>query len=119
MTKSQTITVDEYIAKQSPDMQRVLQKLRELICAELPPEASEKISYGMPTFYLKQNLIHYAAFKDHIGIFPQPQCIDAIPEAAPYRSGKGTLRFESDRELPWDLIKKLVQQRLQETAVPL
>jgi uncharacterized protein YdhG (YjbR/CyaY superfamily) len=110
------MTVDEYIASQSPEIQGLLQKLRQTIRSELPPDAKEKIAYGMPTFYLKHNLIHFAAFKDHIGLFPQPECIDAMPELAPYRSGKGTLRFGLDKELPWELIRKIVRTRLSEES---
>jgi uncharacterized protein YdhG (YjbR/CyaY superfamily) len=107
-------TIDEYIAGFEPEIQKTLNELREFIRAEAP-EAAEKISYGMPTFYLNGNLVHFAAFKDHYGFFPNPSGIDAFEEElAPYRSGKGTLRFPLDEEIPWDIIKRVVQFRVKE-----
>jgi uncharacterized protein YdhG (YjbR/CyaY superfamily) len=86
-------TIDEYIETFEPKIQKTLREIRSFIKAEVP-EAAEKISYGMPTFYLNGNLVHFAAFKDHYGFFPGPSGIDAFEkELAPYRSGKGTLRF--------------------------
>jgi uncharacterized protein YdhG (YjbR/CyaY superfamily) len=69
----------------------------------------------MPTFYLNGNLVHFAAFKDHYGFFPNPSGIDAFEkELAPYRSGKGTLRFPIDKPIPWDIIQKVIQFRIKE-----
>ncbi|MDR1897851.1 MAG: DUF1801 domain-containing protein, partial [Prevotellaceae bacterium] len=80
-------TVDEYIAGFSPEIQKTLNEIRNFIKSEVP-EATEKISYGMPTFYLKGNLIHFAAFKDHYGFFPSPSGIDQFEkELTPYRTG--------------------------------
>jgi uncharacterized protein YdhG (YjbR/CyaY superfamily) len=67
--------IDEYIASFDSEIQKTLNELRNFIKAEAP-EAIEKISYGMPTFYLKGNLVHFAAFKDHYGFFPGPSGID-------------------------------------------
>jgi uncharacterized protein YdhG (YjbR/CyaY superfamily) len=107
-------TIDAYISRFEPEIQKTLNELREFIRAEVP-EAAEKISYGMPTFYLNGNLVHFAAFKDHYGFFPSPSGIDAFEEElAPYRSGKGTLRFPLDEEIPWDIIKRVVQFRVKE-----
>jgi uncharacterized protein YdhG (YjbR/CyaY superfamily) len=107
-------TIDEYIAGFPPEIQKGLIEIRNFIRSEAP-EAAEKISYGMPTFYLKGNLIHFAAFKDHYGIFPGPSGIDqAEKELSPYRTGKGTLRFELHKELPWDTIRKVIQFRKDE-----
>ncbi|MDR1894012.1 MAG: DUF1801 domain-containing protein [Spirochaetales bacterium] len=107
-------TIDEYIAGFSPEIQKTLIKIRNFIKSEAP-EALEKISYGMPAFYLKGNLIHFAAFKDHYGLFPGPSGIDQFEkELSPYRTGKGTLRFELNKELPWDIIKKIIQFRKNE-----
>jgi uncharacterized protein YdhG (YjbR/CyaY superfamily) len=107
-------TIDEYIAGFNPEIQMTLNELRNFIKSEVP-EATEKISYGMPTFYLNGNLVHFAAFKDHYGFFPSPSGIDKFEkELAPYRSGKGTLRFPLDKPIPWEIIKKVIQFRVKE-----
>ncbi|MDR1094963.1 MAG: DUF1801 domain-containing protein [Spirochaetaceae bacterium] len=107
-------TIDEYIETFKPEIQKTLNEIRNFIKTEVP-EATEKISYGMPTFYLNGNLVHFAAFKDHYGFFPSPSGIDAFEEElAPYRSGKGTLRFPIDKPVPWDIIQKVVQFRVKE-----
>jgi uncharacterized protein YdhG (YjbR/CyaY superfamily) len=109
-------TIDAYIAQFSPEIQARLQELRNCIKAEAP-DATEKIAYGMPTFYLNGNLVHFAAFKDHYGFFPSPSGIDEFEkELAPYRTGKGTLRFPLDKPFPWELIKRVVQFRMAENA---
>ena len=107
-------TIEEYIETFEPKIQKVLNEIRDFIKAEVP-EATEKISYGMPTFYLNGNLVHFAAFKDHYGFFPSPSGIDAFEkELAPYRSGKGTLHFSIEKPIPWEIIKKVVQFRVNE-----
>jgi uncharacterized protein YdhG (YjbR/CyaY superfamily) len=107
-------TIDEYISTFPVDMQKTLQEIRNFIKTEIP-EATEKISYGIPTFYLNGNLVHFAAFKDHYGFFPSPSGIDEFEkELEPYRTGKGTLRFELDKPLPWDIIKKVIRFRIKE-----
>jgi uncharacterized protein YdhG (YjbR/CyaY superfamily) len=104
-------TIDEYIAAFPPDIQQTLSELRAFIKEEVP-EATEKISYGMPTFYLNGNLLHFAAFKDHYSLFPAPSGIEPfIDELSPYRTGKGTLSFSLDKPLPWELIRKVVRFR--------
>jgi uncharacterized protein YdhG (YjbR/CyaY superfamily) len=106
--------IDEYIKTFEPEVQKVLNEIRNFIKAEVPA-ATEKIAYGMPTFYLNGNLVHFAAFKDHYGFFPSPSGIDAFEkELAPYRSGKGTLRFPIEKPVPWEVIKKVVQFRAEE-----
>jgi uncharacterized protein YdhG (YjbR/CyaY superfamily) len=107
-------TIDEYIESFEPEIKKTLTEIRNFIKKEIP-EATEKIAYGMPTFYLNGNLVHFAAFKDHYGFFPGPSGIDAFEkELAPYRSGKGTLRFPLDKPIPWEIIKKVVQFRKKE-----
>jgi uncharacterized protein YdhG (YjbR/CyaY superfamily) len=107
-------TIDEYIKSFPSDIQRTLNDLYEFIKAEVP-EATEKISYGMPTFYLNGNLIHFAAFKDHYSLFPAPSGIEQfIDELRVYRTGKGTLSFPFDTPLPWELIRKVVKFRKEE-----
>jgi uncharacterized protein YdhG (YjbR/CyaY superfamily) len=107
-------TIDEYIKNFLPDIQQTLSELRAFIQAEVP-EATEKISYGMPTFYLNGNLLHFAAFKDHYSLFPAPSGIEQfIDELKSYRTGKGTLSFSLDKPLPWELIRKVVKFRKEE-----
>jgi uncharacterized protein YdhG (YjbR/CyaY superfamily) len=110
-------TMDEYIAGFSPDIQKTLNEIRIFIKLEVP-EATEKISYGMPTFYLKGNLIHFAAFKDHYSFFPTPSGMDAFEKKlAHYRTGKATLRFPLNEPLPWDIIKKIVKFRVEANKI--
>ena len=107
-------TIDDYIAQFPPEIRNRLRELRDFIKAEAPG-AAEKIAYGMPTFYLNGNLVHFAAFKDHYGFFPSPSGIEQFEkELAPYKTGKGTLRFSKDEPFPWEIIKKVVQFRLTE-----
>jgi uncharacterized protein YdhG (YjbR/CyaY superfamily) len=108
-------TIDEYIETFEPEIQKTLGKIRAFIKKEVP-EATEKISYGMPTFYLNGNLIHFAAFSDHYSIFPCPSGVDKAfeRELIPHRTGKGTLWFRIDKPIPWDLVKKVVQFRVKE-----
>jgi len=107
-------TIDDYIETFEPKIKKTLIEIRNFIKGEVP-EATEKISYGMPTFYLYGNLIHFAAFKDHYSIFPSPSGIDAFEEElAPYRSGKGTLSFPIGKPIPWDIIQRVLQFRFKE-----
>jgi uncharacterized protein YdhG (YjbR/CyaY superfamily) len=107
-------TIDEYIETFEPAIQKTLREIRAFVKAQAPG-AAEKIAYGMPTFYLKGNLIHFAAFKDHYGFYPSPSGIDAFEdELAPYRTGKGTLRFPLDAPLPWDILGRVIQFRVRE-----
>jgi uncharacterized protein YdhG (YjbR/CyaY superfamily) len=107
-------TIDEYIETFAPSIQQTLSEIRNFIKREVP-EATEKISYGMPTFYLNGNLVHFAAFKDHYGFFPSPSGIDAFEkELALYRTGKGTLQFPLNKPIPWDIIQKVIQFRVKE-----
>ncbi|MDR2825072.1 MAG: DUF1801 domain-containing protein [Prevotellaceae bacterium] len=109
-------TIDEYIMGFEPVIQKTLNELRNFIKTEAP-EATEKISYGMPTFYLKGNLVHFAAFKDHYGFFPSPSGINEFAEElAPYRTGKGTLCFPFNKPIPWDILKKVIQYRVEENS---
>ena len=106
--------IDEYIAQFQFEKQVVLEQIRNTI-QQAAPEAKEAIKYGMPTFVLNGNLIHFAAFKNHIGFYPSPSGIDAfIDELAVYRTGKGTIQFPLDKPIPFDLITKVVEFRVQE-----
>jgi uncharacterized protein YdhG (YjbR/CyaY superfamily) len=107
-------SIDEYIATFPEDIQKVLQEIRSTIKAAAP-DAVEKISYQMPTFYQKGNVVHFAAFKNHIGFYPAPSGIETFAdELASYQSGKGTLQFPIDKPLPLELITRIVQFRVAE-----
>lgn len=105
------ITIDEYIAMFPKEIQKTLNELRATIKAAAP-EAKEKISYQMPTFDLKGNLVHFAAHKNHIGFYPQPSGIQAFKdELSIYESSKGAVQFPLDKPLPLGLISKIVKFR--------
>jgi len=112
--KTGSVSVDEYIAACPKDIQVMLKELRATIKAAAP-DAEEKISYQIPTFYLKGNLVHFGAFKDHIGFFPTPSGIEAFKtELSVYKGAKGTVQFPIDRPLPLKLVDKIVKFRVAE-----
>ncbi|OGO11597.1 MAG: hypothetical protein A2Y53_07090 [Chloroflexi bacterium RBG_16_47_49] len=105
-------SIDEYIATFPEEIQKKLEDLRATIKAAAP-EAQEKISYQMPTFYLQGNLVHFAAYKNHIGFYPAPRGIEAFKnELAAYDGSKGTVKFPLDKPLPLDLVSKIVKYRV-------
>ncbi|NWL88473.1 hypothetical protein DMN77_12925 [Paenibacillus sp. 79R4] len=107
-------SIDHYIATFPPDIQEILEKIRQVI-REAAPEAVEKISYQMPTFAQQGNVVHIAAFKNHIGFYPAPSGIDEFEqELAPYKAGKGTIQFPFGQPIPYDLITKIVKFRVSE-----
>ncbi|SES94873.1 iron chaperone [Paenibacillus sp. NFR01] len=107
-------TIDEYIASCRPELQDSLHQLRQTI-KEAAPEAKEKFSYGMPTFDLHGNLVHFAAFKNHIGFYPAPSGIAGFEEEVkPYHKSKGTLQFPLDVPVPFDLVARIVKFRVAE-----
>lgn len=107
-------TVDEYIMGFPPEIQTILQMIRTIIL-EVIPEAEEVISYQMPTYKLSGNLVHFAAFKNHIGLYPAPSGVAAFQEElAPYKHAKGSIRFPLDQPIPYDLIKEIVSFRVKE-----
>jgi uncharacterized protein YdhG (YjbR/CyaY superfamily) len=112
--KSGFTSIDEYITTFPEDVQATLQELRATIKAAAP-DATEKISYQMPTFYLKGNLVHFAAFKNHIGFYPVPSAIEAFQdELSVYKRSKGAVQFPLDQPMPLDLISRLVKFRVEE-----
>ncbi|MDR0486316.1 MAG: DUF1801 domain-containing protein [Elusimicrobiota bacterium] len=114
LKKRQIKTIDEYIETFEPKIQKTLKEIRKFIKKEAP-QASEKISFGLPSFYLNGNLLHFAAFKNHYGFFPSPSGIYAFEkELIPYRAGKGSLHFPLDQPIPWAIIKKITQFRVKE-----
>jgi uncharacterized protein YdhG (YjbR/CyaY superfamily) len=112
--EKEVTTIDEYIKTFPEHVQIILKKMRVTI-RDAAPEAQEAISYQMPTFRLNGNLVHFAAFKNHIGFYPSPSGIEAFKEElSPYKSAKGSVQFPMDKPVPYDLVKKIVQFRVQE-----
>lgn len=107
-------TINEYISEFPEEIRFKLEQIREII-QQAAPEAKEAVRYGMPTFVLNGNLVHFAAYKNHIGFYPAPSGIDAyLDELAVYRTGKGTIQFPIDQPIPFNLIKKVVEFRVNE-----
>ena len=107
-------SIDKYIATFPKDIQEKLEELRATIKAAAP-EAKEKISYQMPTFDLKGNLVHFAAHTNHIGFYPTPSGIEAFKnELSIYASAKGSVQFPLNKPLPLKLISKIVKFRVAE-----
>jgi uncharacterized protein YdhG (YjbR/CyaY superfamily) len=107
-------TIDEYIAAFSPDVQAILEKIRSTI-RKSAPRAQEKTSYKMPAFAMDGDLIYFAAFKKHIGIFPPVRGNEKLNrELARYRGEKGNLKFPLDEPMPYDLIARVVRCRVKE-----
>ncbi|MCL2688114.1 MAG: DUF1801 domain-containing protein [Methanobrevibacter sp.] len=108
-------TIDEYILEYPEDIQKILKKVRKTI-QELVPDASEKISYGMPTFYQGENLVHFAANKKHLGFYPSSSGVKNFKEElSDYKTSKGAIQFPYDKPIPYELIKKIVKFRLYST----
>jgi len=106
--------IDEYIEVQPDEIRLILQKVRSVI-QDAAPEATEKISYGMPTFFLHGNLLHFAANKHHLGFYPAPSGLQAFPmEIANYKSSKGAVQFPYNQPIPYDLIAEIVKFRVVE-----
>ena len=112
--KARYATIDDYIKTFPPDIRPILEKMRQTI-REAAPEATEAISYQMPTFKLNGNLVHFAAFKGHIGFYPTPSGTETFQkELSPYKSGKGSVRFPLDKPIPYGLVRKIVTFRVKE-----
>lgn len=107
-------TIDEYIAGFPKETQVILQKVRKTI-REAAPEAKEAIKYAMPTFVLEGNLVHFAAFQHHVGLYPAPAGIDKFKEALSiYKTGKGSVQFPLDHPIPYCLIREITVFRVGE-----
>ena len=107
-------SIDEYIEIFPEEIQKILQELRATIKAAAP-DAEEKISYQIPTFALKGNLVHFAAWKKHIGFYPTSSGTQAFEhELSIYESAKGSVKFPIDKPLPLELIGKIVKFRVAE-----
>jgi len=106
-------TIDKYIAGFPPEVQDILNQIRAVIQVEAP-QATEKISYGIPTFFLNGNLVHFAAYKNHIGFYPGSAGIKAFKEQlSEYKSSKGTVQFPLNKTIPFDLIRKITRFRVE------
>lgn len=104
--------VKNYIDKQPSPQKQILKKLRQVI-RSAAPEASEQMSYGVPAFKVGGRTVLYAAFKNHIGLYPTPGVINTFQkELKDYKTSKGTIQFPKDQPMPYALIKKIVKVRL-------
>lgn len=104
--------VNQYISQFPEDVQQDLNKIREIILQEVP-EAEEKISYGMPGYYLNgKPLVYFAGYKKHIGFYATPNGHEKFQkEFSKYKQGKGSVQFPLNEEIPYELIKKVVRYR--------
>jgi uncharacterized protein YdhG (YjbR/CyaY superfamily) len=113
--RSTAQNIDEYIAGFPAEVQEILQKIRSLIRAAAP-QAQEAMNYSIPTFTLNGNLVHFAAFDKHIGFYPTPSGIEHFKhEIAIYKSAKGSVQFPLNQPMPYDLIRRMVEFRVQES----
>jgi uncharacterized protein YdhG (YjbR/CyaY superfamily) len=114
-SKTAAVSIDDYIKTFPPDVQAVLEKLRQTI-KSAAPEATEAISYQMPTFKLRgKNLVHFAAWKSHVGFYPTPSGTATFNrELEPYKVSKGSARFPRDKPIPYSLVSKIVAFRVKE-----
>ena len=105
-------TIDEYIAQFPEEVQVLLEKMRTII-HKAAPKAEEAIAYGIPTFKMNGNLVHFGGYKSHIGFYPAPSGIGAFKkELAKYEGSKGTSRFPLDKPLPVTLITQVIKFRV-------
>jgi uncharacterized protein YdhG (YjbR/CyaY superfamily) len=115
--KKSTQTIDEYIAGFPPDVRARLESIRAVIL-EVAPDSVEAIKYGIPTFVYEGNLVHFGAFKHHIGFYPAPSGLEKFKsKLAQFKSSKGAVRFPNDQPLPLDLVREITAFRLQENQV--
>ncbi|MGA9517937.1 MAG: DUF1801 domain-containing protein [Trichococcus sp.] len=107
-------TFDAYISRYDEDIQAILQEFRRVIKEEAP-DATEKISYQMPTFYLNGNLVHFAVQKNHIGFYPAPSGVAAFKEELmDYKTSKGAIQFPLTKPIPYELVSRIVRFRVEE-----
>jgi uncharacterized protein YdhG (YjbR/CyaY superfamily) len=106
--------VDKFISAYPEEVQEILNKVRATI-REAAPGAEETINYGIPTFTLNGNLVHFSGFKDHIGFYPTPSGIEKFKkELSKYEGAKGSVKFPLNQPMPYELITKIVIFRVQE-----
>jgi uncharacterized protein YdhG (YjbR/CyaY superfamily) len=106
-------TIDEHIQTFAPETQAILEKVRQTI-KSVAPQATEAISYGIPTFRLNGNLVHFAGYAHHVGFYPGSEAIEVFREEIKgYKTSRGTIQFPLDKPIPYDLIKKITEFRVQ------
>ena len=114
MLSSKPKSIDEYISGLPDDIRKILEEVRVTI-RKAAPEAEEAIRYDIPTFILNGNLVHFAAFKNHIGFYATPSGNEAFAkELSAYKGGKGSVQFPLDQPMPLDLIRRIVEFRVKE-----
>lgn len=107
-------SIDEYVAQFPPGVQSIMNKVRSAV-KDAAPQAEERISYGMPGFYLKGMLVWFGGHKNHIGFYPAGEGIEAFAhELAGYKTSKGAVQFPLDQPVPYDLIRKIVKYRVEQ-----
>jgi uncharacterized protein YdhG (YjbR/CyaY superfamily) len=112
--KATADTMDEFIANSPKEAQAALKKIRALV-RKAAPGAEETINYGIPTFKLNGNLVHFAGFSSHIGFYPTPSGIEKFrKELSAYETAKGSVKFPLDNPIPYELIEKIVRFRVKE-----
>lgn len=113
-TASSSENIDGYIAGFPRDVQKILKQIRASI-KRVAPDAQEAMKYGIPTFVLNENLVHFAAHKSHIGFYPTPSAIEAFKDKlSEYESAKGSVQFPIDKPMPLSLIERIVKFRVKE-----
>jgi len=114
VNKTPPNVIDQYIANSPKEIQAILEKVRTTI-RKAAPKAEETINYGIPTFTLAGNLVHFAGFKNHIGFYPTPSGIEKFKaELSKYEGAKGSVKFPLDKPIPYTLISKIVKFRVKE-----
>ena len=114
MNREPPKNIDDYVDRFPKEVQRLLTQMR-LTIKQAAPQAKEKISYGIPTLALDGNLVHFAAFKHHIGFYPTPSAITAFgKELSSYKCSKGAVQFPLDEPLPLALVSRMVKFRVTE-----
>ena len=113
MASGTPATIDEYIATFPPDIQAILRKIRATI-AKAVPKAQERISYRIPAFALNGDVVYFAAFKKHIGLYPPVRDAKLKKEVARYAGPKGNLQFPLTEKIPYGLISRIAKARAKE-----
>lgn len=109
-------TVDEYIDLHPERVQEVLRRMRNIV-HDNAPGVEEAMAYGIPTFRLKGDLVHFGAYEKHVSLYPTPSVIDAFKDRlAGYKLGRGTVQFPLDRPIPYDLIAEIVRFRVKQST---
>jgi len=117
MKKNRFTTIDEYISSYPENVQEKLQNIRHTI-KTLAPNSVETISYQMPTFKLNGILVHFAAYKNHIGFYPTPSAIMKFKkELKKYEFSKGSIKFPINEPIPMNLIKRIIEFRIKENTI--